>query len=294
MTSPTARILRLGLITALALAPLTLRPHAARAQEAPAFTWTQGVGGSVPIGSDLAELDLPQEWVFLGQSDTQRLLELMENPLSGSELATVSPATDEDWFVVFEYNEVGYVEDDEGADLDADAILESLIEGNKAANQERARRGWGTVEIRGWREPPHYDSLTHNLTWATLARSDGAEIINRNIRLLGRKGVMTVTLVCDPAQLMAASGSLDALLEGFRYLPGNRYDEYVAGVDPVARYGLTALIAGGAAAAAVKSGLLARFWKLIVGGIAAMGATLSRLFGRRGKSEPTYQPIEPA
>jgi uncharacterized membrane-anchored protein len=293
MISPATRTARLALVAAFALIPLLMAPSTARSQSDPVLTWTQGDDAAVSIG-ELAELDLPPEWVYLGQSDTQRLLELMENPLSGTELATVSPATDEDWFVVFEYDDIGYVKDDEGADLDPDAILESLIQGNNEANKERARRGWGTVEILGWREPPHYDPLTHNLTWAMLATSDGAEIINRNIRLLGRGGVMTVTLVCDPDQLQSASFALDRLLEGYRYVPGSRYEEYLAGVDPVARYGLTALIAGGAAAAAVKSGLFARFWKLIVGGLAAMGAGISKLFGRRSESEPTYEPINPA
>ena len=40
------------------------------------------------------------------------------------------------------------------------------------------------------------------------------------------------------------------------------------------------LIAGGAGAALVKSGLLARLWKLVVGGLAALAAGLGK-FGKR-------------
>jgi DNA-directed RNA polymerase beta' subunit len=42
---------------------------------------------------------------------------------------------------------------------------------------------------------------------------------------------------------------------------------------------LTALVAGGAGAIAAKTGLLAKAWKLILVGIAAVGAWLKKLFG---------------
>jgi uncharacterized membrane-anchored protein len=53
----------------------------------------------------------------------------------------------------------------------------------------------------------------------------------------------------------------------------------------MAEYGLTALIVGGAAAAAAKSGAMKGFGKLIgigvLGGLAAVGAAFRKLFRRR-------------
>ena len=48
--------------------------------------------------------------------------------------------------------------------------------------------------------------------------------------------------------------------------------------DRVAEYGLTALVAGGVGAAAVKSGLLGKIWKALVFAVLAVGAALKRFF----------------
>ncbi len=60
-------------------------------------------------------------------------------------------------------------------------------------------------------------------------------------------------------------------------MPGQKYAEWRSG-DKVAKYGLTALIVGGAATAAVKSGLLIKFWKLIVAGFLGLSAFLKRVY----------------
>jgi uncharacterized membrane-anchored protein len=66
-------------------------------------------------------------------------------------------------------------------------------------------------------------------------------------------------------------------LEGFSFVPGQAYSDWRSG-DKVAKYGLTALIVGGAAAAAVKTGLLLKFWKLILAAFAALVAYLKRIY----------------
>lgn len=266
-------------LAAAAAAGLAAPP--ASAQE---LDWRLG-HEAVPIGSDLAEVDLNDAFVYLDRAGTEQLLELTENPLSGNELATIAAADDSTWFVIFEYDEIGYVEDGEAADLDAQAILESLAEGNESANRERADRGWGTIDIVGWEEPPHYDPDTHNLTWSLVAVADGEKTVNRQIRLLGRRGVVNATLVCDAEELPVVAAITDGVLRDFRFTDGNRYADFVPGSDRVAKVGLAALITGGAAAAALKTGLLQRFWKLLAVGGAAVVAWMGRLFGRGRTSD---------
>src|SRR5262249_56619246 len=94
--------------------------------------------------------------------------------------------------------------------------------------------------------------------------ADGHRVLNRMVRLRGRRGVMTVTAVADPGEIATASAATDALLGGYRFRPGSTYAEYVPGRDKLASYGLTALVAGGLGAAAVKSGLIGKLWELIV------------------------------
>jgi uncharacterized membrane-anchored protein len=244
---------------------------------------------TAPIGDDLAEIDIGEDTIFLDAEGTRRLMELTQNPLSGREVATLSSASEDDsWFLVLEFDPVGYVAGEEKDDLDADAMVEAIRSGTEIANEARRERGWSTMSIVGWHEPPHYDELTNHMSWAIIGESNGGHTINRIVKLLGRHGVMTATLVAAPDDLVAAAPAADALLANYRFQPGNTYAEFVPSTDKLAQYGLTALVVGGAGAALVKSGLLARLWKPIVLGLAALGAGLKRIFfsGRSAQHHP--------
>jgi uncharacterized membrane-anchored protein len=276
-----------GTATAAGLVALAVAGLAA-AQEGPALPWQLGPM-TAPIGPDLAEIELAEPYIFLDAEGTRRLMELTQNPIDGNELATVAPRREgAHWFVVFEFDETGYVPDDEKADLDADAMLEAVRQGTEAANEERSRRGWQTMSILGWYEEPAYDDTTNDLRWAILAEAGGERNVNRIVKRLGRRGVMTVTLVASPEEMGEVVPEVDALLTGYRYRTGSTYAEYVPGTDKLATYGLTALVVGGGAAALVKSGLLAKIWKPLVFGIAAIGAGIKRFFfsGRSANHDP--------
>jgi len=198
--------------------------------------------------------------------------------------------TNDTWFVLFSYDESGYVRDDEGASLDADAILESVRQGTEAGNRERKRRGWGTLTVEGWATKPFYDRATNNLTWAITAHdNEGGRTVNHSVRLLGRGGVMHADLVTTPEQLAALVPTFNTMIGGYTYSPGFKYAEWRSG-DKVAAYGLTALVAGGAGVALVKSGLLVKFWKLIVIGFAALVGALKRLWSRITGKRSEMQP----
>jgi uncharacterized membrane-anchored protein len=285
-----AKVLPLATLLVVTLPGVDTRAQeeaAPQEQAPPSLAWHAGPVDA-PIGADLAQIALPEGYVFLGQQDTAKLLELMQNPVQGDELATVAPASEqENWMLFFEWDPVGWVDDSEKDDLDADALLESIQEGTKQANEERKSRGWSTIEIVGWHEAPHYDEQTKNLTWAIEGNSEGRRVLNRMVKLLGRHGVMTVTIVSDPEEIAAASAATDRLLAGYQFQPGNTYAEYVPGKDKLASYGLTALVAGGLGAAAVKSGLLGKFWKFLV--VIAVGAAagIRRLVsGRKHIADP--------
>lgn len=264
-------------------------------------TYAQTAGGSdidwqdgPAVGQlgDIAQIKIPEGYRFAGQEGVKRFLELTQNPVSGDELGVLISSggtADEGWFVIFEFNPIGYVKDDEKGKLDADAILTSLKAGNERGNEERRKRGWSTLDLVGWSTPPRYDPVTNNLTWAIRASSEGHDVINHSVRLLGRKGVMDADLVLGPSQVSSAVPEFDTLLTGFEFSAGNRYAEWVKG-DRVAAYGLTALVAGGVGAAAVKSGALGKLWKVIVfGALAAVAAIKKVLASVFGSKESTTQ-----
>jgi uncharacterized membrane-anchored protein len=305
MSSKSA-IVRLGTFVVVALVG-SAAARAQQAEESPLakIPWTHGpIVGKL---GDVAEVKVPANCRFTDASGAKQFMEATQNPPSGTEqgvlLCRGAAATDSSfWFVVFEYNASGLVRDDDKSKLDQAALLRTIQRGTEAGNEERRRRGWGEIEVVGWQRAPYYDSLTHNLTWATRLRdkgSAGEESINHSVRLLGRGGVMNVDLVADPSQAETAVAAFDSILTDYAFIPGQRYSEWRAG-DKVAEYGLAALIAGGAGAAAVKLGLFGKLWKvilalvlalkkLVIVVVVAIGGFFKKLFGKR-KTEPAPAP----
>ena len=243
----------------------------------------------------LAEYDLPAGQHFVGEDSLDLFYKLTKNMRGGNEVGVV--LSDERWMMFFDYDEVGYVKDDDKDKLDADKLMASLVEGQKRGNEARKEQGWDEMKLMGWAATPHYDETTHNLKWALKLSSSSDNYqdvwINENIRILGRGGYMNVTLVANPELFEAASRTAGTLLaSNFGYSAGHKYAEWKQG-DKVAAYGLSALVLGGGAVAAAKMGLLAKFgailakgWKVVVLAVGALGAGLVKLFRNLTGSHP--------
>ena len=287
-----SRIKFIGALAAAAAVSLALMAPASA--QNPNINWAQGP--TIAKLGDAASLSIPYGYQFASADDSRTLLEMMGNPTSGRELGIVTPA-DGAWFVVFEFSDIGFVKDDEKDSLDASAILETITEGNDAANEERERRGWPTLTILGWEQAPFYDPQSNNLEWAIRGQSVEGMVINYNTRLLGRHGVMEVSLVVDPDKLQASLPQFKNLLANYSYDAGQRYAEFTSG-DKIAQYGLAALVAGGAAAAAVKSGLFvklfAKLWKLILLVVIAIGSFFKKIVNALRGEKTSARPAAPA
>jgi len=239
--------------------------------------------GSGKLGS-YATIDIPSGFRFTAASGTKKMMELMGNIPGKTEQGMLAPE-DLSWFVIMEYDASGYVADTDKDKLDADAIISQIKEGQEQANEVRKERGLEMLTIGGWAVPPQYIDKTNNLEWGLRVLGEsGGESVNYLTKLLGRKGVMSVTLLCGPDELQSVLPVYQNLLNGFAFNPGQTYGEYVKG-DKLADYTLAGLITAGAGFAAVKSGLLGKlgmlFAKLGKGAIlivVAIGAGLKKLF----------------
>jgi uncharacterized membrane-anchored protein len=246
---------------------------------------TEGTG---QLGS-WATIGIPQGMGFLNGSDAAKLMKMFGN--LGGEYVGALATNDLEWTVIFQFSEEGYVKDDDKDDLHPAKLMKALKEGQEEANKQRKQMGLETLTMVGWAVEPKYNETTNNLEWGTIiAGESGAKTVNYETRLLGRHGFMNVTLLCDPEVLDATMPAYQSLLTTFAYVPGKTYGEFRDG-DKVAKYGLTALVAGGAAYAAVKTGLLAtilafakKLWYLVVAAIAAVWSGIKRL-GRRATGQ---------
>ncbi len=253
------------------------------AQALEAMGWKrEGVG---ELG-EWAEVQIPKGYRFTGKSGTKQFLEFTNNIPGGGELGIIAPE-EFDWWVLFEFDESGYVKDEDKDSLDASAMLKSMKEGQEMANEQRESLGMGPLFVDRWAQEPNYNEATNNLEWATvLVDGEGNENVNYNTRLLGRHGVMEVTLICSEEQLPVILGDFQNMVGDFGYKDGQSYAEFKEG-DKIAKMGLAALILGGGAAVAAKTGLFAvvgKFFKWIIAGFVAIGVAIKRLFTGREDS----------
>lgn len=228
-----------------------------------------------PMAGDMgiATINVPAGMQFTDGAGAKKWGELTTNPVSQKEIGLIGP-DDGHWLVLFEFDDVGYVKDDDKDDLKADELLDSIKEGTAAFNKEsRVPAGLPPMNILGWEQQPTYNEAAHVLEWCVRAESGGEPSLNFNTRVLGRRGVVQVTLMFGgDVTLPQALPEFRELMKGFAFKEGERYAEYHEG-DKLAEYGLAALIAGGGVALAAKSGLLGKLIKpIIVGAVALFGA----------------------
>lgn len=258
--------------------------------------------GKVVIGNNLATLNLPDSLVFLDSDDAERVLvEAWGNP-PNKELPLgmilpkgASPLDDNSWAVTVDYEESGYVSDKDAADINYGDLLKQMRKTMKAENQWRSKNGYEQVSLIGWASKPHYDAVGKKLHWAKEVQfgDNDEHILNYNIRVLGRKGVLVLNFIASMAQLPQIETNVPAVLAMTDFNQGNRYTDFNPDLDQVAAYGIGALIAGKAAA---KIGLLAaalvllkKLWFLPV----LLGGWLWRRISSRRKARSQAAAAQP-
>lgn len=279
---------------AMAVAVLLAAPAPAQMLEDEAGPELHFQHGQIDLEDGLAQLQLSPEFGYLDAEQTEQVIVAWGNPPGIKTLGMIAPSdlnplSPEGWGVLIQYEEDGYVSDKDAETIDFDKLLVQMKEDNQAANKERRKAGYTGLELVGWAEPPHYDPESHKLYWAKNLHADDAEgnSLNYNIRVLGRRGVLVLNAVAPMEMLPMVREDMQAVLGQVEFNPGHRYSDFVPGTDKVAAYGLAALVGGTLAAKAgffkvLLAGLLAAK-KLVLVGVAAIGAFLSKLFGGRRK-----------
>jgi uncharacterized membrane-anchored protein len=246
----------------------------------------------VTVHRGLATLELPADFRYLDPQATDVVLRAWGNPPGSETLGMLVPAgvrvlAPEGWGVIISFSEDGYVKDDDDAKIDYRELLTTMQQAMRETNPERAKAGYATVELVGWAEPPHYDSVAHKLYWAKDLKftDDSAHTLNYNIRVLGRRGVLVLNAVASMDRLESVRRDMTKVIGFVEFNGGHRYADFIPGTDKVSEYGIAALIAGGLAAKAglfkVLLGALIALKKFIALGLIAAAAFLRKLFRRK-------------
>ena len=254
--------------------------------------------GEIAVPEAGAHFRLTPAFRYLEKADTRRVLEQMwGNPPDDSVLGMIVPASpglaeDGSWAVVVTYSDDGYVSDEDAAKIDYDDLLKEMKDGVKEENAERKKNGFETVDLTGWAVPPRYDANSKKLYWAKELAFEGQQqhTLNYDIRVLGRRGYLSLNAVSGMSELPRVQAGMQQLLPMTEFDPGARYADYDKSTDKVAAYGVAALIGGGLAAKAglfAKLGLLlAKFWKLALIAVVGLGAGVRKLFAGKDRNKP--------
>jgi len=272
---------------AMATPPPSAPPSAAEEQ----YRWQLGPK-QLELGHDV-QVALPAGYVFLGMPDADRFLKKNGSFDNEGVLGVVmSQDEKQSWGIILDYQEAGYVKDDEK--LDAGELLKAIREGTEQGNKERTAHGFPELHVGDWSEAPRYDHATHRLIWALPATSTNGTTINYNTRVLGRKGFVSLNLLSGADRIATEKSNAATMLAATTFKTGARYEDFNKKTDKVAEYGLMGLILGGAGIAAVtKVGILAKLGglllaakKLIISFFVLIGAGLKKLFGRKSAGVP--------
>lgn len=246
--------------------------------------------GNIELGDGIARLDVPEGYKYLGPEGSMTVLvDLWGNPPSETLgmlfPEDMSPLGENFTFAIeISYSEEGYIDDEEAEDIDYDDLLEGMQEDAEASNQSRIELGYEPIEIVGWAAAPFYDQATNKLHWAKELRFGDSEIntLNYNIRVLGRKGFLTMNVIGDIDVLPLVNQNLDQVIASAEFTDGNLYSDFDPGIDKVAAVGIGGLIAGKVLAKAGFFAVLLKFWKLIaLGVVGAFGVLRKRIFGSK-------------
>ena len=259
--------------------------------------------GDVRIPGAEAVLHLGQNYYFLPPDEAKLVLtEAWGNPPSavsgvlGMVLPQGKSFDDPDtWGAVITWEPSGYVSDDDAGSADYAAILQQIQAAEPAINARRRSEGYPAQHLVGWAQQPAYDSASHSVVWARDYSYEGETDhgLNYDIRLLGRRGVLSLNMLTTMPKLAETRDAARAFAASAEFQPGARYADYDSSSDRTAAYGVGGLVAAGVGVSvASKLGLWAGillFLKkgaiIIIAAVAALWAAIRRLFGGRRREE---------
>ncbi len=243
--------------------------------------------GTVTVGTNLATVSLTPNFRYLAPDDAKKfLVELWGNPPEVADgalglitPANVDPLSPDGWAIIVSYDDSGHVSDEDAAEIDYEQLLKDMQAATEENNEARKQAGYEAMHLLGWAKPPYYDSEAKKLYWAKRLKFEDSQedTLNYDIRVLGRAGVLDLTVVAGMQQMAMVDSRMSEVLGMVSFNVGNRYAEFNPELDKVAGYGLAGLIAGGVLAKAGFFKFLIALWKPIAFGVVILFAGIGGL-----------------
>lgn len=256
--------------------------------------------GLILLDKGIAQLQVPQGFKYLNKEQSNYIItEVWGNPPQDGVLGMLfpesgSPFADSSYAFIITYDAMGYVKDDDADKINYSEMLKEMQEGEKAENEEREKAGYTPIHFVGWAQQPFYDKTNKVLHWAKELKFGAAEdgnTLNYEVRILGRKGVLSMNAVAAMSELDLVAKDIDKVLSIPSFTNGNTYAEFDSKVDDVAAWTIGGLVAGKVLAKAGFFALILKNIKLVILALVAAGGGIWRFVSGRKKKEIESQEI---
>src|SRR5450631_2159797 len=199
----------------------------------------------------IADLQIPAGYRFTGSEGAGNLLRQMNNPVPPGLIGILTPNSGE-WLAVIEFNQIGHVSDARNnSQMNSTALLKAIKDRTEAQNNDPMNMGGLTTASVDWESQPVYDEKDHSLEWAVRAETQSGKVVNHSVVLLGRQGVLDVTMV-KAYQGLPDLVPLKQLVKNISFKRGQAYADYQKG-DKTAGVSLANLVVNDEAPAASEA-----------------------------------------
>jgi uncharacterized membrane-anchored protein len=258
--------------------------------------------GNIVIADNKITLNVPAGFKFLEKVQAKKVVEeYWGNPPQPNILGLIMPESgkvlsDDSYAFILTYEEDGYVKDKDAEKINYDDLMKGIKESEPEENKQRKAQGYNALSTVGWAQKPFYDKSKKILHWAKELHVEGAEAntLNYDVRVLGRKGVLSMNAVGSMAMLDSVKKDIDNVIQIASFNDGFKYEQFDDKTDNVAAYTIGGLVG---AKVLAKVGILAKFgkflavaWKFILIGLVAGWGFIKKLFTKKKEETYEYEP----
>ena len=249
--------------------------------------------GTIALPNGLVKLNVPAGFKYLNAEQSNYVItELWGNPPQTGILGMILPASsgpfDQSTYAfILTYDDAGYVKDDDAENIKYDEVLKDIQKDEAEDNKERAAKGYPAINMEGWASKPFYDKTNRVLHWAKNLHVAGSDVntLNYEVRILGRKGFLSMNAVASMNELDSVKKDIDKVLAIPAFTDGNAYKDFDSKTDNVAAWTIGGLVAGKILLKVGFWGIIVKFlavaWKFILLGLGAIWAAIKRFMGRK-------------
>jgi uncharacterized membrane-anchored protein len=254
--------------------------------------------GIVKLPNGIAALNVPAGFKYLNKEQSKYVYsDLWGNPPREDIEGMIFPAnggpfSDSTYAFLVSYDEMGFVKDEDADKINYDDMIKDMHDAEPEINKERIKDGYSSIHIVGWAQKPFYDKDKKVLHWAKeihFSTDEGVNTLNYDVRILGRKGVLSLNALATMNELPLVKKDIDQVLHMASFTDGNAYKDFDPGVDKVAAWTIGGLVAGKVLAKVGLFAILGKFlvagWKFILIGLVAVGGFFKKFFNRKKKQD---------